>query len=37
MYVLGLLKLPVMSPYDPKTQKAMVTLETLDPMTFVRY
>jgi protein transport protein SEC24 len=37
MYVLGLLKLPVMSPYDPKSQKAMVTLEALDPMTFVRY
>jgi len=37
MYVLGLLKQGFMSPYEPKTNKAMVTLETLDPMTFLKF
>ena len=37
MYVLGLLKQPFMTPYESKTNKPMVTLEALDPMTFLRF
>jgi len=37
MYVLGLLKQPFMSPYESKTNKAMVTIESLDPMTFIKF
>ena len=37
MYVLGLLKQPFMSPFDAKTNKAMVTIEQLDPMTFTKF
>jgi hypothetical protein len=37
MYVLGLLKQGFMSPFETKTNKPMVTLENLDPMTFVKF
>ena len=37
MYVLGLLKQPFMSPFESKTNKPMVTMEQLDPMTFIRF